>query len=453
MKKVILIILMFLSIFQIYATNIKYKTTVKNLRLRSEPTINDKIIRNLDFDEEVTLILKGKSEKINNILGNWVKVKTKKNEIGWCFDAYLKIIENDESKFSFTKIIYAEKNNKTVTVLKEDIENKSKQTILKYQESYKAELSGNRWTDMTPSISLNKDKSLLAFTDLDGLNIYNLNSNSKKILIKKISIEPKEVEGNDWSIKDVDGAYHLAKPIWINNNILFEMAYWEGSSIGVYNLNSNEFKDLKKGKSYYKILSYNNYYAVYEKSGLPYNYGLFISNKNLFDIIEISGENVYFSEAYYSNNKKYITYNYIPFTEDEEFPEPEFENYNINMLYSTENNEHTMIDGSKNYKFATMLLEDNNNVIYIQEYTKKESVIKKVNIKNKKEEIILKINNNKILKYINPMLINNKYYCFEAIIGEIKPIEKYFYIIDIKSKNIYYSKKFDNYFTTIIGFK
>jgi|GEM_PF-5158589 len=65
---------------------------VDNLRLREKPSLNGTIIRNLNKDEKIELIEKGKEETINNIRGNWLKVKTKKNEIGWCFDPYLKEI-------------------------------------------------------------------------------------------------------------------------------------------------------------------------------------------------------------------------------------------------------------------------------------------------------------------------------------------------------------------------
>jgi hypothetical protein len=36
---------------------------------------------------------KGKDETINNIKGNWVKVKTGKGEVGWAFDAYLEEVK------------------------------------------------------------------------------------------------------------------------------------------------------------------------------------------------------------------------------------------------------------------------------------------------------------------------------------------------------------------------
>jgi hypothetical protein len=70
--------------------NYSYEVRVNNLRLRETPSLDGKIIRLLKEGEIIVLIEKnGKEELIQGDKGFWVKVKTKQNETGWCFDAYL----------------------------------------------------------------------------------------------------------------------------------------------------------------------------------------------------------------------------------------------------------------------------------------------------------------------------------------------------------------------------
>jgi hypothetical protein len=68
-------------------------TKVSTLRLRETSGNDGKIIRLLSKGEKLELLEKGKEEIINGIKGNWVKVKTGKGEIGWCFDGYLEEVK------------------------------------------------------------------------------------------------------------------------------------------------------------------------------------------------------------------------------------------------------------------------------------------------------------------------------------------------------------------------
>lgn len=66
-----------------------YQPKVKNLRLRVSESEKSEVIRLLDVKEKLLIIKTGKKEKIKNINGNWVKVISDNNDIGWCFNAYL----------------------------------------------------------------------------------------------------------------------------------------------------------------------------------------------------------------------------------------------------------------------------------------------------------------------------------------------------------------------------
>lgn len=66
-----------------------YKPKVNNLRLRSKYSTNSDILSNLNKNDKLLIINKGSEDTIEGHKGNWVKVLTEKNEIGWCFDYYL----------------------------------------------------------------------------------------------------------------------------------------------------------------------------------------------------------------------------------------------------------------------------------------------------------------------------------------------------------------------------
>ena len=70
-----------------------YTPTIDNLRFRETPTLDGKFIRMLNKGEQLELIEKGKEETISGTKGTWVKVKTEKGEVGWCFDAYLEEVK------------------------------------------------------------------------------------------------------------------------------------------------------------------------------------------------------------------------------------------------------------------------------------------------------------------------------------------------------------------------
>jgi hypothetical protein len=66
-----------------------YKPKIDNLRLRFDPSLKGSIIRNLNIKDKMLILMRGKKDTIEGSNGNWVKVLTDMNEIGWCFDAYL----------------------------------------------------------------------------------------------------------------------------------------------------------------------------------------------------------------------------------------------------------------------------------------------------------------------------------------------------------------------------
>jgi hypothetical protein len=92
---IILILLIFnFNLFPIDDNTIYYISKINNLNLRESPGIKGKIIRLIKEKEKLEFIEKGQDDTINGIKGVWIKIKTEKNEMGWCFDAYLELYKN-----------------------------------------------------------------------------------------------------------------------------------------------------------------------------------------------------------------------------------------------------------------------------------------------------------------------------------------------------------------------
>lgn len=66
-----------------------YCPIVEDLLMRESYGINFKVLRVLKKDEKLIILEQGEGDVISGRRGNWVKILTDKNEIGWCFDAYL----------------------------------------------------------------------------------------------------------------------------------------------------------------------------------------------------------------------------------------------------------------------------------------------------------------------------------------------------------------------------
>jgi hypothetical protein len=70
-----------------------YTPTITTLRFRESPELSGKYIRTLNKSEKLELLETGKEATIDNIKGNWVKVRTEKGEEGWCFSGYLEEVK------------------------------------------------------------------------------------------------------------------------------------------------------------------------------------------------------------------------------------------------------------------------------------------------------------------------------------------------------------------------
>jgi len=101
MEKILFIVLIISVVLLSCRENIQEKIIFSNvdyLRLRYEPSLDSDIIRLLMKGEELQILEIGKEVTIDNIKSNWVKVRTKEQQIGWCFGAYLSKKYREEEK-------------------------------------------------------------------------------------------------------------------------------------------------------------------------------------------------------------------------------------------------------------------------------------------------------------------------------------------------------------------
>ena len=69
-----------------------FQVGVDKLKLKKEGNRESAYFRNLFKNEKLQIIELGNEEKISDIKGSWIKVRTEKGDIGWCFDGYLNAI-------------------------------------------------------------------------------------------------------------------------------------------------------------------------------------------------------------------------------------------------------------------------------------------------------------------------------------------------------------------------
>ena len=151
-----------------------------------------------------------------------------------------------QSQLQDSSYIYAVKDDLYVDVFKRSMPEGLDTELFSYEESVKAEKTGNLWTGLLPSIELSPDKEKLAFIDSEGLKIYSLKDKKQITIFSKINddAEKSDLEKpSEWSIKDISDVYFMARPKWSYDGsfISFSQALYEGASYGAINLPTNEY--------------------------------------------------------------------------------------------------------------------------------------------------------------------------------------------------------------------
>ncbi|MEI6296417.1 MAG: hypothetical protein WCO84_02090 [bacterium] len=131
-----------------------------------------------------------------------------------------------------TVTLSARKTQSTV-----EVQIKKNGTLIKgftFDEIYPADNSGNSWTARPPSIDLSPDGIKIAYSDTEGLKIFNLLTE----ITQKIRIHPSFNNPQDEGIGFVD-------PFWFPDSkyIGYSQTSYEGSRFGVADSTTGEYND------------------------------------------------------------------------------------------------------------------------------------------------------------------------------------------------------------------
>lgn len=232
-------------------------------------------------------------------------------------------LTGDEAKTSSnlvdSNLIYAVKSEYRSIVYKRNLQNGTQTKLLEFDESSKADKSGNLWSGLPPNIALSPDKQTLAFIDKEGLKVYDLQTKNTKTFIRKTEEGSSETDAPPtWSISSLGETYILARPLWSSDGkyISFLQSHYEGASFGVIDVESGAYfalKDVAGGDSNLSWSSVGRSYVKASSGGYE-SIGLYVSSQsNIAEANNIAlkfgkTEGTPFLEANFSPDGKKITF-------------------------------------------------------------------------------------------------------------------------------------------------
>lgn len=294
-------------------------------------------------------------------------------------------LAKDEIKASLNLIensfVYAVKSEYRSVVYKRNLQNGTQIKLLEFDESSKADKSGNLWSGLPPSIALSPNKQKLAFIDKEGLKVYDFQTKNTKTFIRKTEESSSETEAPPkWSVSSLGGTYSLARPLWSSDGkyISFLQSHYEGASFGVIDVESGTYLALKDVAGGYSNLSWSPVSHSYVKasSGGYEGIGLYVSSQsNIAEANNIAlkfgkTEDTPFLEASFSPDGKKIVF---------VFEEP----YDIKHL-AIANNDGTgfTVLAEKADARMPVFSSDGNSVLFFQKKSDKQ-VLVRYNLVNK----------------------------------------------------------------------
>lgn len=231
-------------------------------------------------------------------------------------------LANEEMKASAGLIeksfIYAIKNEYRSTVYKRDIQSGTQTKILEFDESKKADKSGNLWSGLPPAIALSPNKKSLAFIDKEGLKVFDTQTQTSKTFIRKTEEGSSETDvPPKWSESSLIGVYNLARPLWSADGkyISFLQSHYEGASLGSIDVESGTYRILQDLSGGYNNLAWSPVGHSYVKasSGGYDGIGLYVSQTDIAQADNITAklgktEDTPFLEANFSPDGKRIVF-------------------------------------------------------------------------------------------------------------------------------------------------
>jgi len=257
MKKNLIIILTIILLSSCDTTEPLYFTTVTtDINIYTSASFKSDLLRKIIPGEKIKIVKSGETVTLYGVEGNWVKIKTNNNEIGWCFDAYLIKLDDyinyyseyiiseaiddeytsDMNKFNFfNDRIYFDKY-----LMKIQTNNEIRKQIYVYNNYIVAKKYDGTW--------------------LKGLEIYNKDDNNWEKNISKDNI----IYETDLTKKEVIYEVSYFRGIYKDHAIVSNFSVSEYENLEIYDLKNGKlvFNSDHNSKSFKVLL--NNELLVYE---------------------------------------------------------------------------------------------------------------------------------------------------------------------------------------------
>ena len=365
-------------------------------------------------------------------------------------------------------LIYAIKNEYTVSVYKKSLTDLSREKIFDFEENKEALRSGNFWEELPPSISLSPDKQWIAYTDKEGLKIYNLETKEVKALVKKISVPEDQEKTPQWSDKLLnssegtnDGIFDLASPEWSFNGKYISFQGIAGEGMGILIVDCQSAKVYRSSSLIWSPTS--NSYIDMDRGSAEFsdeNRGFNIVSGDNFDkstnIAKIFGqEKAVFYEAGFSPDGKKVFFTFTDSYNDScdvkaNLAVANVDGTNFTMIATADNNSSTAGSETDSCEaihvikgYWPIFLPDGNSLLYY-----KDNSLIKADLATREMTKIADLPQ-ELANWKNVGWTKDGFLIAKGIYNLFDGIR--YYIIDIQNKKIIYRSQIFSGFTTFAG--
>lgn len=130
-----------------------------------------------------------------------------------------------------------------MTVAEVQMSSRVESVLFRYTERNEAAGSRNFWDEHRPSVALSPDRTTVAYAAEDGLYILDRGSGVRRVLIARTTPEVGEARAPMWRPPVHEDTWALYSPHWSADGryLSVELAHYEGSTFGLFDLRTNRF--------------------------------------------------------------------------------------------------------------------------------------------------------------------------------------------------------------------
>ena len=177
------------------------------------------------------------------------------------------------ANFTPFKLVYAVKTGRYVAVYERTLRSGEEKIIFEYDELKEADLSGNLWRELPPSVAFSPAKDTFVYIDQEGIKFHDLHTGQKRLLRRQPVVD-------ELREKPLYGIFGYYDPSWHGDNktgyITFEQSHYEGSSIGTIVLETEEYSSNQQpsldggtGNRFYDGINRNDGRTIAIEGSLP----------------------------------------------------------------------------------------------------------------------------------------------------------------------------------------